>query len=145
MIIIECLQILSTEYYSLWLFYWDLIIKWQERLLKDKLEWYSNWGVKLIGIQFFYGCNVLQVVLLLTYPIMIQIWAEQLTRMYIKWAEKQCHKARIVEKQDSESVGIKYAMIELEFKSAYGYLSGERGIHYMSGSSENKFDLSKVF
>ncbi|XP_009798149.1 peptide chain release factor PrfB3, chloroplastic isoform X3 [Nicotiana sylvestris] len=73
-----------------------------------------------------------------------KIWAEQLTRMYIKWAEKQCHKARIVEKQDSDSGGIKYAMIELEFKSAYGYLSGERGIHYMSGNSENKLDLSKV-
>nr|XP_016497016.1 PREDICTED: peptide chain release factor PrfB3, chloroplastic-like [Nicotiana tabacum] len=73
-----------------------------------------------------------------------EIWAEQLTRMYIKWAEKQCHKARIVEKQDSDSGGIKYAMIELEFKSAYGYLSGERGIHYMSGNSENKLDLSKV-
>lgn len=72
-----------------------------------------------------------------------KIWAEQLTRMYIKWAEKQGHNARIVEKQDSESGGIKYAMIELEFKSAYGYLSGERGIHCMSGSSENNFDLSK--
>ncbi|XP_059292087.1 peptide chain release factor PrfB3, chloroplastic isoform X1 [Lycium ferocissimum] len=72
-----------------------------------------------------------------------EIWAEKLTRMYIKWAEKQGHKARIVEKQDSESGGIKYAMIELEFKSAYGYLSGERGIHCMSGSSENKSDLSK--
>ncbi|KAJ8534204.1 hypothetical protein K7X08_007528 [Anisodus acutangulus] len=72
-----------------------------------------------------------------------EIWAEQLTRMYIKWAEKQGHEARIVEKQDSESGGIKYAMIELEFKSAYGYLSGERGIHCMSGSAENKSDLSK--
>ncbi|XP_049400653.1 peptide chain release factor PrfB3, chloroplastic [Solanum stenotomum] len=72
-----------------------------------------------------------------------QIWAEKLTRMYIKWAEKQGHKARIVEKQDSESGGIKYVMIELEFKSAYGYLSGERGIHCMNGSSEGKFDLSK--
>lgn len=72
-----------------------------------------------------------------------KIWAEKLTRMYIKWAEKQGHKARIVEKQDSENGGIKYVMIELEFKSAYGYLSGERGIHCMSGSSEGKFDLSK--
>ncbi|PHT71419.1 Peptide chain release factor PrfB3, chloroplastic [Capsicum annuum] len=72
-----------------------------------------------------------------------KIWAEQLTRMYIKWTEKQGHKARIVEKQDSDSGGIRYAMIELEFKSAYGYLSGERGIHCMSGSSANKLDLSK--
>ncbi|PHT37136.1 hypothetical protein CQW23_24836 [Capsicum baccatum] len=72
-----------------------------------------------------------------------KIWAEQLTRMYIKWTEKQGHKARIVGKQDSDSGGIRYAMIELEFKSAYGYLSGERGIHCMSGSSANKLDLSK--
>ncbi|XP_055808991.1 peptide chain release factor PrfB3, chloroplastic isoform X2 [Solanum dulcamara] len=72
-----------------------------------------------------------------------KIWAEKLTRMYIKWAKKQGHKSRIAEKHDSESGGIKYVMIELEFKSAYGYLSGERGIHCMSGSSEGKFDLSK--
>ncbi|CAN4118543.1 unnamed protein product [Withania somnifera] len=72
-----------------------------------------------------------------------KIWAEQLTRMYTKWAKKQGHKARIVEKQASETGGIKYAMIELEFKSAYGYLSGEKGIHCMSGSSENKFDLPR--
>lgn len=81
---------------------------------------------------------------LLYLSTLIQIWAEKLTRMYIKWAKKQGHKARIAEKHGSESGGIKYVMIELEFKSAYGYLSGERGIHCMSGSSEGKFDLSKV-
>ncbi|PHT52977.1 hypothetical protein CQW23_07439 [Capsicum baccatum] len=63
---------------------------------------------------------------------------EQLTKMYIKWTEKQGHKAWIVEKQDSDSGGIRYVMIDSEFKSVYDYLSGERGIHYMSGSSENK-------
>lgn len=49
--------------------------------------------------------------------------------MYMKWAERQGHVGRIIERFPSNSGGIKLATIELEFKFAYGYLSGERGVH----------------
>lgn len=45
---------------------------------------------------------------------------------------------RIVESFPSNNGGLKYATIELEFKFAYGYLSGERGVHSMMRNSQNK-------
>lgn len=69
-----------------------------------------------------------------------EIWAGQLTQMYMKWAQRQGHIARIVEKFPSNKVGVKSATIELEFKFSFGYLSGERGIHSMirNHETENK-------
>ncbi|KAL2535020.1 Peptide chain release factor PrfB3 [Abeliophyllum distichum] len=62
----------------------------------------------------------------------------QLTRMYMKWAEKQGHAVRIVERCSAKNGGIKSATIEFEFKFAYGYLSGERGVHRMIGSRQSE-------
>ena len=64
----------------------------------------------------------------------IQIWAEKLLSMYSKWAKKQGYIGRVVEKYPSKSGGIKSATIEFEFECAYGYLLGEKGVHYMIGS-----------
>ncbi|CAK9153535.1 unnamed protein product [Ilex paraguariensis] len=66
-----------------------------------------------------------------------EIWAEQLVRMYTRWAEKQGYGGRVVEKCLSKNGGIKSATIEFETKYAYGYLSGERGVHRMTRSSLN--------
>ncbi|XP_042941417.1 peptide chain release factor PrfB3, chloroplastic isoform X2 [Carya illinoinensis] len=63
-----------------------------------------------------------------------KIWAEQLLSMYAKWAKKQGYKGRVVEKCSSKNGGIKSAMIEFESECAYGYLSGERGVHSLIGS-----------
>ncbi|XP_062117919.1 peptide chain release factor PrfB3, chloroplastic [Humulus lupulus] len=60
-----------------------------------------------------------------------EIWASKLLRMYTKWGRKQGQKGRVVEKRPSTNGGIKSATIEFEFKYAYGYLSGERGVHFM--------------
>lgn len=60
-----------------------------------------------------------------------EIWAERLLSMYIKWAEKQGQKGRVLEKCSSNSGGIKSATIEFEYKYAYGSLIGERGVHRM--------------
>ncbi|KAK6232133.1 Peptide chain release factor class I - like 4 [Theobroma cacao] len=65
-----------------------------------------------------------------------EVWAEQLLSMYIKWAEKQGYRGRLVEKNLSADGGIKSATIEFEFEYAYGYLSGERGVHFMIRSSQ---------
>ncbi|XP_073157250.1 peptide chain release factor PrfB3, chloroplastic isoform X2 [Henckelia pumila] len=64
-----------------------------------------------------------------------EIWAGQLTLMYMKWAQRQGHIARVVEKFPSNK-GVRSATIELEFKFAFGYLSGERGIHSMIRNHE---------
>ncbi|KAL4571730.1 hypothetical protein LXL04_018495 [Taraxacum kok-saghyz] len=61
-----------------------------------------------------------------------EIWAEQLVGMYMKWAKKQGLKGRIIEKKClSKSGGIKSAIIEFEYKYAYGYFLGEKGTHRM--------------
>lgn len=52
-----------------------------------------------------------------------------LLRMYVRWGEKQKYKTRVVEKSLGEEAGIKSAMIEVEGRYAYGYLSGEKGTH----------------
>ncbi|KAK6124746.1 hypothetical protein DH2020_041512 [Rehmannia glutinosa] len=64
-------------------------------------------------------------------------WAGQLAQMYMKWAQRQGHIGRIVERCPSNNGGLKSATIEFEFKFAYGYLSGERGVHSLIRSSEN--------
>ncbi|KAL3819744.1 hypothetical protein ACJIZ3_005649 [Penstemon smallii] len=71
-------------------------------------------------------------------------WAGQLARMYMKWAERQGHAGRIVEISHSSKNGIKSSTIELEFKYAYGYLSGERGVHSMIRIPEDKSLLPKA-
>ncbi|KAA8518077.1 hypothetical protein F0562_015551 [Nyssa sinensis] len=66
-----------------------------------------------------------------------EMWAEQLLRMYMKWAKKQGYRGRVVENFPSENGGIKSATIEFESKYVYGYLSGERGVHRMIRGSHN--------
>jgi len=66
----------------------------------------------------------------------IQIWAERLLNMYVKWAEKLGHKGRVLEKCFCRNGGIKSATIEFEFEYAYGYLIGEKGVHCMMDSLE---------
>lgn len=63
-----------------------------------------------------------------------EIWKEELLNMYVKWAEKLGYKGRLVEKHTSMHGGIESATIEFEFECAYGYLSGERGIHHKINS-----------
>ncbi|KAF9595078.1 hypothetical protein IFM89_036967 [Coptis chinensis] len=58
-----------------------------------------------------------------------EVWAERILSMYLKWAEKQGYKGRLVETYPSENGGVKSATIDFELEYAYGYLSGERGAH----------------
>ncbi|KAL0359585.1 UNVERIFIED_CONTAM: Peptide chain release factor PrfB3, chloroplastic [Sesamum angustifolium] len=64
-------------------------------------------------------------------------WVGQLTQMYMKWAERQGQSGRIVERCPSNNGGLRSATVELEFRFAYGYLSGERGIHSLIRTFEN--------
>ena len=58
-----------------------------------------------------------------------QDWAEMLSRMYIKWAERKGISAEILDSTDGEEAGIKNATIELAGPHAYGYARAEAGSH----------------
>jgi peptide chain release factor 2 len=59
-----------------------------------------------------------------------QDWAEMLERMYLRWAEKQGMKAKVIDESPGEEAGIKSATIELTgHPYLYGKLAGEHGVH----------------
>jgi peptide chain release factor 2 len=58
-----------------------------------------------------------------------QDWAEMLTRMYTRWAERHGFEVSILDMQPGEEAGIKSATLEIKGESAYGYLKAEAGIH----------------
>jgi len=70
-----------------------------------------------------------------------QDWAEMLTRMYIRWAEKKEAKVLLLQETRGEEVGIKSTTIKIEKDYAYGWLKRESGIHRLVRISP--FDSNK--
>jgi peptide chain release factor 2 len=77
-----------------------------------------------------------------------QDWAQMLERMYLRWAEKQGFKAKVIDESPGETAGIKSATIELAGGSyLFGKLAGEHGVHRLvrrspfnsAGSRETSF------
>ena len=58
-----------------------------------------------------------------------QDWAEMLSRMYMRWAERRGYGIRVLDLQPAEEAGIKSVTIEVSGDHAYGYLRAEKGIH----------------
>ncbi len=56
-------------------------------------------------------------------------WAQMLQRMYLRWADRQGHKASVVDEQAAEEGGITRCTISIEGPFAYGYLKSEIGVH----------------
>ena len=56
-------------------------------------------------------------------------WAEMLTRMYMRWAEKEGYKIKELNFQKGEAAGIKTVTLEIEGDYSFGYLKGENGVH----------------
>ncbi|KAJ1621958.1 peptide chain release factor 2 [Pavlovales sp. CCMP2436] len=56
-------------------------------------------------------------------------WTEMLTRMYLRYAERQGFAAKLVEVSRGDECGYKSATVEVEGEYAYGYLRAEKGTH----------------
>lgn len=59
-----------------------------------------------------------------------QDWAQMLERMYLRWAEGQGLKSKVIDESPGEAAGIKSATIEISGGDfLYGKLAGEHGVH----------------
>ncbi|MDA9591517.1 peptide chain release factor 2 [Pelagibacteraceae bacterium] len=58
-----------------------------------------------------------------------QDWASMLRRMYIRWAEKNNFKTKIIHESVGEEAGIKSSTLLIEGKFSFGYLKKESGVH----------------
>ncbi len=58
-----------------------------------------------------------------------QDWAEMLLRMYLRWAEKNNFKTKIVDESRGAEAGIKSVTVEISGSYAFGYLKSEAGVH----------------
>ena len=56
-------------------------------------------------------------------------WASMLMRMYLMWGESQGYKIKELNFQEGEVAGIKTVTLEFEGDFAFGYLTGENGVH----------------
>ncbi len=58
-----------------------------------------------------------------------QDWAEMLSRMYRRWAERRGYKVELVDYQAGEQAGVKSATFLVKGENAYGYAKTESGVH----------------
>jgi peptide chain release factor 2 len=58
-----------------------------------------------------------------------QDWAEMLSRMYSRWAERRGFKVELVDYHAGEQAGIKSVTYLIKGENAYGYAKSESGVH----------------
>ncbi|MEO3947302.1 peptide chain release factor 2 [Gorillibacterium sp. CAU 1737] len=58
-----------------------------------------------------------------------QDWAEQLLRMYRRWAEKRGFKVETLDYLPGDEAGVKSVTLLIKGYNAYGYLKVEKGVH----------------
>jgi peptide chain release factor 2 len=58
-----------------------------------------------------------------------QDWAEMLSRMYSRWAERRGFKVELIDYHAGEQAGIKSATYLFKGENAYGYAKSESGVH----------------
>jgi peptide chain release factor 2 len=72
-----------------------------------------------------------------------QDWAEMLLRMYLRWAERDGFEVEMLDRQEGEEAGIKSATFAVRGAYAYGYLSGEAGVHRLVRISPYDFQARR--
>ena len=70
-----------------------------------------------------------------------QDWAEMIFRLYLRWAEAHGMETRIFDLLQDDEAGIKSVTFMVKGPYAYGYLSGEQGVHRLVRISP--FDAAK--
>jgi peptide chain release factor 2 len=70
-----------------------------------------------------------------------QDWAQMLSRMYLRWAERRGFDAEIVDQADGDEAGLKSVTMSISGDFVYGYLQSERGVHRLVRISP--FDAAK--
>jgi peptide chain release factor 2 len=70
-----------------------------------------------------------------------QDWAQMLSRMYLRWAERRGFKAEIVDQADGDEAGLKSMTMSISGDFVFGYLQSERGVHRLVRISP--FDAAK--
>jgi peptide chain release factor 2 len=58
-----------------------------------------------------------------------QDWAEMLSRMYRRWAERKGYQIAVLDLLPGEEAGIKSVSLEIKGEYAYGFLKAEKGVH----------------
>lgn len=58
-----------------------------------------------------------------------QDWAQMLTRMYTRWAERHDFSVEVVEEHPGDTAGIKSITMRIVGERAYGWLRNEIGVH----------------
>ena len=58
-----------------------------------------------------------------------QDWSEIILKMYLKWAEKNNFRAKILDETRGQEAGIKNVTVEISGPYAYGKLRSEAGVH----------------
>lgn len=71
-----------------------------------------------------------------------QDWAEMLTRMVMRFCEKQKWSVEILDESRGQEAGYKSIMFKVKGKFAYGYLKSENGVHRLVRISP--FDAEKM-
>ena len=56
-------------------------------------------------------------------------WAEMLSRMYVRYAERQSYKVSMVDFTDGDGAGYRSVTLKVEGSYAYGHLKAESGVH----------------
>ena len=70
-----------------------------------------------------------------------QDWAEMLSRMYVRFSERNNFSIQIIEQQNGEEAGIKSITLYIKGNNAYGLLKSEHGVHRLVRISP--FDTNK--
>jgi peptide chain release factor 2 len=58
-----------------------------------------------------------------------QDWAQILTRMYVRWADRRGYKVEYLEESEGEEAGIKSVTLKFTGPGAYGWMKTESGVH----------------